>query len=271
METILGKKALLIQKRYMRRILRKPKDMSIRIYCARFSELNKYLKSFPPFQGSTQYLPADKVLEHLEFAVPNSWQKQMVLHRFNALENSQIEFVEFCERIESSEEIYDSTHLSQKTNTKTGDNNTGSKVSAGRPFSKRKLDKYCMYHSNNSAHVTDECKVLEAQEERMTAQLRRVGAGKYSEKTKFEKKKSLQSFKQEIVKSVVKSLKECGPARSHKRRKVMQMEEFNMDQFCDLKVSDTEVRMRVLMTLTMTLMTPEITVKVQKWNMSAFL
>ena len=45
-ETILNKKALLTQKRYMRRILRKPKDMTIRMYCARVSELDKYLELF---------------------------------------------------------------------------------------------------------------------------------------------------------------------------------------------------------------------------------
>ena len=48
-ETILSKKALLVQKRYMRRILCKPKDMPIRMYCARFSKLNKYLESFHLF------------------------------------------------------------------------------------------------------------------------------------------------------------------------------------------------------------------------------
>ena len=39
----------------------------------------------------------------------------------------------------------------------------------------------------------------------MAAQHKSVRAGKYAEKTRFEKKKSLHSFKQEIVKSVVKS------------------------------------------------------------------
>ena len=116
----------------------------------------------------------------------------------------------------------------------------------------RKLERYCLYHNNNTTHVTDECKVLKAQAERMAAQHRSVGAGKYhNDRTNFQKKKSMQSFKQEIVKSVVKSLKECGQARSNKRRKVMQMEEFNMEQFHDLKVSDL--------------------VKIQKRNMSAFL
>ena len=43
-ETILNNKVFLTQKRNMRGILCKPKEMSIRMYCARFSELNKYLE-----------------------------------------------------------------------------------------------------------------------------------------------------------------------------------------------------------------------------------
>ena len=43
-ETIFNKKALLTQKRYMRRILRKPKDISTSAYCTGLSELNKYLE-----------------------------------------------------------------------------------------------------------------------------------------------------------------------------------------------------------------------------------
>ena len=85
---ILNKKALPTQKRYMRRIIRKPKDMKIRMYCVRFAELNKSLESFPPYAGASQCLPQDEVLEHLEFAIPNSWQKQMVMHSFNTLEHT---------------------------------------------------------------------------------------------------------------------------------------------------------------------------------------
>ena len=85
--------------------------MSIQMYCARFSKLNKYLKEFPPFKGSLQCLPPDKVKEHLEFAVPKNWQQQMVLQGFNALNHTTEEFVEFCETLEFSKEVYDSTHL----------------------------------------------------------------------------------------------------------------------------------------------------------------
>ena len=54
-----------------------------------------------------------------------------------------------------------------------------------------------------------------------------VGAGKYAEKSSSKKKKQFQSFKAEIVKSVVENLHKSG--HSSKKRCVMNMEEFNMD------------------------------------------
>ena len=80
-ETVFPKKALTTQKRYMRRIMRKPKDMRTRDYCARYAELNKYLEDFPPFRGKAQVLPEDEILEHLEFSIPNSWQRSKWFYR----------------------------------------------------------------------------------------------------------------------------------------------------------------------------------------------
>ena len=164
--TILNKKALSTQKRYMRRIIRKPKDMKIRMYCARFAELNKYLESFPPYTGASQCLPQDEVLEHLEFAIPNARQKQMVMQGFVTLEHSIEEFVEFCERMEFGEEVYDSSHTGQKATTRTGAREAGSKQSAGNSSSSKRKSKYCLYHGHNSTHTTDECKVLKIKQKK---------------------------------------------------------------------------------------------------------
>ena len=69
-----------------------------------------------------------------------------------------------------------------------------------------------------------------------------VGAGKYSssseKKSSSDNKKQMQSFKAEIVKSLVKSLNKKGS--SSKKRCMVSMDEFDMEQFCDLKVSDDE-------------------------------
>ena len=212
------------------------------MYCARFAELNKYLESFPPYAGATQCLPQDEVLEHLEFAIPNSWQKQMVMQGFVTMEHSIQDFLEFCECMEFGEEVYDSSHTSQRATTRTGDKEADSKQRAGNSSSKRK-SKYCLYHGHNSTHTTDECKVLINQADKMARAHRNVGSGKYasnSEKSSSEKKKQFQSFKAEIVKSVVESLKKKGS--SNKRHHVVRMDEFNMEHFCDLKVSDDETQ-----------------------------
>ena len=129
----------------MRHILCKPKDVTTMVYCARFAELNNYLESFPPHNGRDQCLPDDEVLEHLEFAIPNSWQKQMIMQGFNTLEHTMEDFVGFCERLEFSEDIYDSSYSGQKANTKTGAKGAGSRQSAGKASSKRKFEKYCLY------------------------------------------------------------------------------------------------------------------------------
>ena len=247
-ETILNRKALLTQKRYMRRILRKPKGMTIRMYCARFSELNKYLESFPPY-NENQKLPDDELLEHFEFAIPNAWQKQMVLQGFNTLEHTTEEFVEFCEQLEFSKDFIVQPNNGQKATTRTGVRNTGSRQSAAKTPSKRKLDKFCLYHGMNSTHVSDECRVLIDQAEKLAQSHKNVGSGKYArnheknhekpQKSNSDKKKTMQSFKTEIVKEVVEFFNKQG-ARGNKKRRVMNMEEFNMEEFRDLSVSDDE-------------------------------
>ena len=138
-EYVFPKRALTMQKRYMRRIMRKPKKVKTRQYCARYAEINKYLEEFPPFKGKIQCIPEDEVLEHLEFAVPNTWQKQMVLHGFNTVEQTIDDFIEFCERMEFKEDIHDSIHqLGQTPPVKIDVRNTGPSVEAGRSSRKRR-------------------------------------------------------------------------------------------------------------------------------------
>ena len=171
---ILPKSALLHQKRYMRRILRKPHDMTIRAYHARYQELNRSLAKFPPFSGASQKLPDDEVKEHLEFAIPTKWQKQMILQGFNAVDKTIDEFIEFCERLETSEDIFDSTHAKKHNKTQMGKSKNGnsyhpdSLVNRGRKSTsnKRKLSTapyHCLYHGTNTTHNTDQCKLMKAQ------------------------------------------------------------------------------------------------------------
>ena len=238
--TVLPHKALQTQKRYMRRVLRKPQGMKIRDYFGRYIELNEYLKEFPPFQVDQQ-LPNDEVLEHAEFAIPNSWQKQMVLHGFNTISRTMDKFIQFCKRLEISESIYNATHKKGlKTNTQTGTDGASPKGRSGKTNSqqsgkKRKAEYYCLYHGENSTHNTDQCKVLKAQAERMANQ---HGKGKYRKTEKDEKNKrkmDFQSFAADIVQQVVKKIK-----KSSQDDKDSERESFSFSKFRDMLVSSDD-------------------------------
>ena len=240
---VLPPKALQTQKRYMRRVLRKPQGMKIREYFGRYLELNEYLKEFPPFNGASQKLPSDEVLEHAEFAIPNSWQRQMVLHGFNTISRSINEFIEFCERLEVSESIFDSAHRkSQKTNTQTSTNGTipqgrDGKSNGRTSGHKRKATNYfCLYHKENATHNTDQCKVLKAQADRMSAQLGRGGSSYKGKNDKFKSdsksnSKDFQSFAAEVVEQVVKKMKKS----EDKNR-----ENYSFNKFREMSVSSND-------------------------------
>ena len=67
-------KALQRQKRFLRRSVRKPRDMKVRQFIERIVEINGYLFYFPPFRGEQNQLQEDELLEILLYSVPNSWQ-----------------------------------------------------------------------------------------------------------------------------------------------------------------------------------------------------
>ena len=82
-EDVSPPKALLNQKRFMRRFLRKPAEMTAKDYVARVCKINSYLTAFPTDPGrQATKLPTNKLLDLLEFGVPLRWQRAMHLHGF---------------------------------------------------------------------------------------------------------------------------------------------------------------------------------------------
>jgi hypothetical protein len=68
------------QRRYLRRVLRKKIDVTVKQFVDRILELNNYLARFPPLVvgGPAPDILLDKdVMELLEFGVPSSWRNQM--------------------------------------------------------------------------------------------------------------------------------------------------------------------------------------------------
>ena len=95
------------QKSYMRRFLKKPRDLSTKQFVEHVIHINKLLERFPnPSSSRTATkMPKDEILDLLEVSMPHAWQRHMRLQGFKPLESSIKEFVDFCERLESTEEL----------------------------------------------------------------------------------------------------------------------------------------------------------------------
>ena len=145
----------------MRRFMRKPRMMSIRDFITRLVEINTYLAKFPPF-AENQQLPNDEIMDIAEFAVPVRWQKIMVVHGFNPIDSTTVEFIEFCERLEYSE---DPEELNKKPKAKAdpkdrNDRNHGAKSTVSGNLKRRRggydANAYCEY-CDRPGHDTGKC------------------------------------------------------------------------------------------------------------------
>jgi hypothetical protein len=169
-------RALQMEKRYMRRYMRKPRKLKMREYMARVEELNNDLRYFPAYvQGSR--LLEDELLDIYEFGVPATWQKRFLLHGFDPLEHTKQEFLEFCERLEATEDIFED-HNGAKRKASPSDRykvKEGKRALANRPSgyarnqSTNKMMKFCRLHGQQQSHGTADCKILLDQADKMKA------------------------------------------------------------------------------------------------------
>ena len=215
---VLPQKALAYQKRYMRRFMRKPRALKIRLFVARATELNSYLRQFPPFADG-QELQQDEMMDIFESAIPASWQNQAIIQGFNILEHTPNEFVEFCERIESIET--DEPEKPKPSTDKDADGKKkGKRKRGGEDSSSTKV---CMLHG--PGHSTEECKVLQAQAKRMK--------GAYESQTPEGKK---QWKRRDEMNAIVEQLLEQLDKRKRGRKEQKELDNCEAD-FENLRVS----------------------------------
>ena len=186
-------RALQTQKRFMRRFLRKPKDMTIRQYVGRVQEMNSMLLKFPQpsnTQPATE-LPQDEILDLLEFGMPSTWQKAMIIQDFDPVSGTLADFTNFCERLErteSTEKISTKSIFSEKIRKK--------KRTREVAF-KREEEKYCILHGEGN-HSTEECYTIKKQVAKMKKFSKEKKMEGYHQKSKKAKKIFTPSFKKPL-------------------------------------------------------------------------
>ena len=112
-------RAMVKQKRHMRRFTHKPAKMPSRDFMACILEMNQDLNFFPPY-AADQALDDDEMLEIAEFGLRMKWQKAMVEHDFDCSQKTIDQIIDFAERqktIEALEQgLYDGdNHPAKKT------------------------------------------------------------------------------------------------------------------------------------------------------------
>lgn len=259
---VLPKKALQTQKRYLRRICRKPPTMTMKEYIARYREINDYLAMFNE-HGEANKLPDDEIKENLEFAIPAKWRKSMIMHGFDPIEKELDDFTDFCERLEVAETIHNDQFGT--TNGKSIEEKP-SKRKRGGPKSgttgENRHAKYeCRYHGPNNTHGTHDCKILKAQAEKMAASHANLDRGakraRFENKTwkrdptnnngeKDKKKSEMYTFIEKAVSAAVKeyakhnTLNEGEVDMDDFNYNIHEVENFTKAAFDKLSLSDME-------------------------------
>lgn len=225
-KSIFPTRAVLLQKRFMRRYLRKPASMKTREYVARLVELNNYIPKFPPTAGNgiPVSLPDDELVDVIEFGVPNSWQRNMILQDFDPLQHTVAELVSFCERLEQVEQAE-------------GVTNANANADKGKTKKKKRqrtddsdVSKDCMLHGKGCGHSTSECRTLMAQAKKMK---QNWDAQDPSKKRAFKQKQELNALVSEALEEALKRKKKAKNAKKRER-------EEELNEFENLALSDAE-------------------------------
>jgi hypothetical protein len=186
---VFPKRASQLQKRYMRRFIRKPAGMTTKQFAARLVELNAYLPKFPtaaPGQATVAKLEDDEIVDIMEFGVPRSWQRKMIEHDFDVMTASIHDFVDFCDRMESIG-ASDEGHKNpphKKT--------PSSHKIATRDKKRRRPESgdgnHCIVHGNTgpNGHTTAECRSLSTHTKKIKATFDEVRKEKLRKGKKME-------------------------------------------------------------------------------------
>jgi hypothetical protein len=245
---VFPKNALTNQKSWLRRSAdaRKVSGTLTRQWVARLREINLMLPEFPPDFDDSQKLRPEDVSDILEYGIPTKWKAKMVESGFIPADHSPTEFVEFCERLESAEQMLGLTTLNktvkiqeqQGSTPKEGPDGTeihsGSfKKNAKTPQKRNETQKRCQsfaasdgkdgcgYHIHSETHTSNQCKVLMAQAKSMRGQAEAQSTHQQKNRGKSQKNggdlHAIMAQMQKMNKKLEKHIKTQKPKSNKKR------------------------------------------------------
>jgi hypothetical protein len=137
---VIPRRALRLQKRYMCRYMRKPRDVKIRPHVARVKEMSAQLDKFPAATAGPHRFTKDELIDIVDHGNPSRWQCQMTLQGFDPQDHTLEELIEFCKRIEATEPA-------EETTSTTGPKMKSSGKQKQLHGTKKRKASECMYHA----------------------------------------------------------------------------------------------------------------------------
>jgi hypothetical protein len=146
-------RALENPKQWMRRRMRKPKELSIRKYVAAVGRLNNSLPVFPNGKESDKFTPRE-ILEILEWSIPKSWRTKFDLDGYVPTEFTKERFMTECEAIgRNKPKIHHKTNNSTVSGkTVTHKKSHGVKFRSATQKSDTTAKFHCTEHGQNPSH-----------------------------------------------------------------------------------------------------------------------
>jgi hypothetical protein len=223
-ETVFPFRALTNQKLWMRRGMKKPKELSFRKTAAAVGRLNNALPLFPK-ASATDKFSDEEIVELLEWSIPQSWRTKFDLDGYIPTESNKARLITECEILERNDPQKPSTGLIAKSlKDKAAKKPNVPKHKNGSSFSsEKKASFYCTEHGANPTHNTDSCYTLKNRAKKgndsatMTKKSFRREINLLSQKRP--KQKVMEMFAAVLTEERAKATKKTKSQKAKKRKK----------------------------------------------------
>ena len=232
-------RAELYQKRYMRRSLEKPADMSMREFMSRLQEINEYFLQFPvDYNGDkVRKLSEAELVEIGEYAIPQDWQDTMHLHNLDPLTAGVSDFIEFCERLETLESQSDDDKPTRKRTKRTTSGKTN------RDNDRADGELVCLLHGRGN-HTSDDCYQLKglAKRHKTATDKNDSNKGNYSRSANksYKKDSAKPQYTKNELNTIVKAMVKKALRGTNKRKRTVTNTAEELNQFESLSISGSE-------------------------------
>jgi hypothetical protein len=240
-ETVFPFRALSNQKLWMRRGMKKPRELSFRKTAAAVVRLNNSLPLFPNATASDMFSD-EEIVELLEWSIPQTWRTKFDLDGYVPTSFTKARLITECEILERNEPHKPTKVLPKQ---KEKPYKKGASPKYKEKYADKKDTFYCTEHGKNPTHNTESCYTIKSRARKatdstpLTKKSFRREINLLSKRKPKEKAKILEMYAAVLQQERAKTSKQKKAQRTAKKRK--QREVATSDTSSSESSSDEEI------------------------------